>query len=953
MKKFLISIFYSFCCLSVPMLAADFNESSTEDGMTLTQGQIVVVVPENECSQVMLAVDALKKDFAKVLRQAPDVVHECSSEKVNIIIVNDETPGATGLMTVKLGLDDFESHRVFADDQNRSVYLYGKDMRGTIYAIFSFSEQVLGVPPLWYWCDWQPEQKDTIVIPAGYNYFAPSPTVRYRAWFPNDEDLFVPWRWSNRENNERWLETMLRLKLNTVEYTATVTTSGTLNNEAMLYKKYGLVLTSHHMIALNNSFSNWDAYWRNVRNTTPPALSVNDMSALRQFWQFNINSVMNSGVENLWQVAFRGKTDEPFWSVFSDAPTTDQERAEVINRMVKEQYDMICQSTGEENPFVRMTFYDEISTFLAKGYLKPPTATNMLWTFVAGRRDHYPYDDIVNWQNTDNVKLGYYMNLQFYSTGAHLAPAEGPWKMEDNYRYVQSKGPLTFSVVNAGNLREFLMEMSANAAMMWDSEAYQTDNFLKQFCSQYFGEEHAEEAAQLYHDFYYAYWNPKKSDFPGGFDRQYVFQDLRHAQVISQINNTWKSFNKNPITEIGHESVRGRTFRIEGSNQVDSIIRGTEREMEAFSQVARRCDDLITKLPADKQTFFYDHLSAYAHYMAGLSKATHYFVYAYKKRTNRHEELAIALDAMIAARDALLASQHGVFAHWYDSDDKFQMNNKIEIIRSRLAENEDLTLTKQLIENYDFEYNHDCQLNAVGTTGRGIPCAWLSYGELKKGSNGLDSYGVNQGSSNGHGNNVCWINSVPMPDDFWLYQTIPAEKLQPGRYRIASKLWVENGKKTNCRLFACAGAEGNSTEGGIVQYYGYDYDYTNLLTAGETNTYAGYTGGNTTDFLLKDMEVVVDVAEGEELTIGIKTSNRKNDGTTATDNAGWFKVDFFRIHKLSETDVTCQRPTADNQQLTTVYDLQGRRVNSAFNSQRPAAKKGIYIENGKKIAYQK
>ena len=33
---------------------------------------------------------------------------------------------------------------------------------------------------------------------------------------------------------------------------------------------------------------------------------------------------------------------------------------------------------------------------MAKGYLKPPVSKNMIWTFVAGRRDHYPYDDIVN-----------------------------------------------------------------------------------------------------------------------------------------------------------------------------------------------------------------------------------------------------------------------------------------------------------------------------------------------------------------------------------------------------------------------------------------------------------------------------------------------------------------------------------------------------------------------------
>jgi len=654
-------------------------------GLTLQQHNSIIVVPQHETSQVRLAVEALQRDFEKVMGFRPEVVNTLgTTEGIELVVVNQSAVDAQSWGAAKV-LTGFESHAVYADDSRRRVYLQGTDMRGTIYAVYSFSEQVLGVPPLWYWCEWVPERRTEIDI-EGLNYFQSSPTVRYRAWFPNDEDLFIPWRRLSTDNNERWLETMLRLKLNTVEYTSTVTTSGTLNSEAMLYKKYGLVLTSHHMVALNNSFANWDAYWQQVRKMTPPALSVNDMASLREFWQYNINSVMKSGVENLWQVAFRGKVDQPFWSVFSDAPTTEAERAAVVNRMVKEQYDMICQSTGEDNPFVRMTFYDEISSLLAGGHLQPPAATNMLWTFVAGRRDHYPYDDLVNWTNTDHVKLGYYMNLQFYSTGAHLAPAEGPWKMEDNYRYVQGKGPLTFSVVNAGNLREFLMEMSANAAMMWNSDAYSTNHFMHQFCARYFGEEHADEVARLYHDYYDAYWNPKKSDFPGGFDRQYVFQDLRHAQVIKQVNNTWHTFKVNPFTEIGYESVTGRTFRIEGSNPIDSVLAGMSREMTAFADVARRCEALQSQLPHGSQTFFYDHLSAYAHYMAQLSTAVYHFVYAYKNQDNRHAHLSAAYEAMKAAKAALIKSQHGVFDTWYATDDKFELDAKIEIIRRRMSE---------------------------------------------------------------------------------------------------------------------------------------------------------------------------------------------------------------------------------------------------------------------------
>ena len=252
MKKAIL--FFYFLLIAVLTSA---QGTDTNNNFVIEKDNAWIRVPANEKSPVMLAIQALQKDFKKVMNFTPAIVQSDESGRgVRILVVNDENPDGKALIVNPRQLDDFESHRVYVDEPTGSIVLHGKDMRGTIYAIYSFSERILGVPPLWYWCSWQPEVKESIQISANYDYFCPSPQVRYRAWFPNDQDLFTPWRWKSTDNNERWLETMLRLKLNTVEYTATCTNNGTLNNEALLYKKYGLVLTSHHMVALNNSFSN-------------------------------------------------------------------------------------------------------------------------------------------------------------------------------------------------------------------------------------------------------------------------------------------------------------------------------------------------------------------------------------------------------------------------------------------------------------------------------------------------------------------------------------------------------------------------------------------------------------------------------------------------------------------------------------------------------------------------
>lgn len=195
------------------------------------------------------------------------------------------------------------------------------------------------------------------MISSDFDYYQKSPQVRYRAWFPNDTDLFEPWRKRSKENDELWLETMLRLKLNTVELEATVTYPDyKLNSRAALLRKYGLILTSHHHVACNNNLMNWEGYWRTVRKMEPPKLLLSDEESLREFWQYSIETVCRDKQENLWQISFRGINDQPFWAAFSDAPETDKERAEVINRMIRIQLDMIKEATGEKDPFVRMTF---------------------------------------------------------------------------------------------------------------------------------------------------------------------------------------------------------------------------------------------------------------------------------------------------------------------------------------------------------------------------------------------------------------------------------------------------------------------------------------------------------------------------------------------------------------------------------------------------------------------
>ncbi|MCK7531257.1 MAG: glycosyl hydrolase 115 family protein [Marinilabiliales bacterium] len=276
----------------------------------MSKNEVTIVLSDKEEGPIKIALNALLRDFGSVMNFEPKVLDKMSDEidATEIVIVNRES----GLLSVPadkvLELDGFESHRVYADPENNRIYVEGFDLRGTIFAIYTFSEKILGVPPLHYWCSWVAGNKGGISSLTGdLNFYFKSPQVRYRSILPGDQDFFNPWKKQSPENDNVWLETTLRLKLNTVETYSTILPGYKLTDYAYLIDKYGLVITSHHTSGLNTSFGTWEEYWEKVRKTEAPKLLLANESAIEEFFRYNAETVVRSGIENLWTVAFRGE----------------------------------------------------------------------------------------------------------------------------------------------------------------------------------------------------------------------------------------------------------------------------------------------------------------------------------------------------------------------------------------------------------------------------------------------------------------------------------------------------------------------------------------------------------------------------------------------------------------------------------------------------------------------
>jgi hypothetical protein len=149
---------------------------------------------------------------------------------------------------------------------SKALLICGSDKRGTIYGMFALSEYI-GVSPLHFWGDAQPEKRERIDITQDIETVSKEPSVKYRGFFINDEwPCFGNWTFAHyngftAEMYDHVFELLLRLKGNYLwpaMWTSSFALDGPGNRNEELADIYGVVIgASHHEPCLRAS-EEWD-----------------------------------------------------------------------------------------------------------------------------------------------------------------------------------------------------------------------------------------------------------------------------------------------------------------------------------------------------------------------------------------------------------------------------------------------------------------------------------------------------------------------------------------------------------------------------------------------------------------------------------------------------------------------------------------------------------------------
>jgi hypothetical protein len=358
----------------------------------------------------MKAATDLQRDLTSVLGQTSPIVHTVSELNNGPAIVITYQGMATSQFRDS-SLTGEENHQVSARTVNGATYavLQGADLRGSLYAVYTFSDKYVGIPPLWYWSEWQPEHKTSITLAANDGVRVGTPETKYRAWFLNNQDLWSSWSPSS-DKYDRLFETILRLKLNTFyigeqigEY------GGNYLTIAKAAQSRGLQVAANDLA----QFRQWNNYWTNIRHTTAPALTLANKASFEDFWRYSLQFAKDNNLDVLWVLGFRGQGDQAFWDDMSDAPTDATSRGNIIEQQVARQAGLVRQVTGETHPKMAFLIWNELSDLMVQGALQPPQDSDLIWIFSNDIRDHFPMSDVRSYPLPSTQPFGYYMNLQF------------------------------------------------------------------------------------------------------------------------------------------------------------------------------------------------------------------------------------------------------------------------------------------------------------------------------------------------------------------------------------------------------------------------------------------------------------------------------------------------------------------------------------------------------------
>lgn len=465
------------------------------DTLVLTS-KVTILEDPHAAVAVRLATQDLQSDLTRVFGVAPHVVTRPQDAGPITILAAQESQLPAALRPAGASAPESFSIAVHAAPWSASTHLVvltGPDIRGTIYAIYQFSQDYLGVDPMYYWTDHAPPRRSRIVLPGALARAFPPPVFKYRGFFINDEDLLTGWAPGEKTDHSgislavmsKIYETILRLKGNMVVPGTWIFPN---DPQVRLAGERGLIMTQHHAIPLGVNVARWPANVPYDYSTHP--------EILERAWKDAVASY-DPHQEILWSVGLRGLSDTSYASMDPTVIGNDKRLGMLISKAIATEM-RIVRAVHPDARFVT-DFWQEGARLVHDGYLKIPPGVIPVW---ADTGYGIPQDggDLAPGEGV------YYHVAMLNGRANHLTEMVPVSRIFSELgRYIKA-GATGYVLVNTSNTRQVAMTAKAVMDVAWGGvPAGGAETYYRTWAAHEFGAQAADNVARVYQSYFDAF----------------------------------------------------------------------------------------------------------------------------------------------------------------------------------------------------------------------------------------------------------------------------------------------------------------------------------------------------------------------------------------------------------------------------------------------------------------
>ena len=634
-------------------------------------GSVTVVESTRASGPVELATKDLLSDFNKVFGATPRVVTTLADAGTVSVVIGEGPEAPFGLKcSMAKDTEAFAFSIVKLPGKKQAVCLTGADMRGTIYAIYEFSQTYLGIDPMYLWTDKEPEKREAITLPADFARVYPKPVFRYRGFFTNDEDLLTGWVPPAKGERtgispKTWdmvYETILRLKGNMVVPGTWIFPD---DAQVELASERGLIVNQHHAIPLGVNVARWPKDVPYNYSTHP--------EILEQAWKDAV-AAYKPDEEILWSVGLRGLSDQSYAALDPSVRDNDPLLGQRVSAAIADQM-KIVRAKYPKAQFVT-DLWQEGARLMDKGYLKIPPEVTLVWADTG-------YGDM---QDGGKVAAGQgaYFHVAMMNGEANQLSEMVPVEriQSELGRYIKA-GATSYLLVNTSDIRPVAMTTRALMEVAWGGVPAGGDaDFYRHWTTEEFGAKSVDALTALYREYFAApALRPQRNSVgvsvtPEEVKREYGDQHY-HSEMRRIILET---LSEHQVAAMPSQSPKWTPPRLFPSLDAQRRKEILDRDIEECESAQPRWDAVWEHAVAAENTVDperRDYYQASVLTMITINRESNRALMLVAKAVEDDEagktqqaqsEATDALHALDAVEESMAKAEYGQWKNWYRGD---------------------------------------------------------------------------------------------------------------------------------------------------------------------------------------------------------------------------------------------------------------------------------------------